>query len=432
MTLRICPENPRYFCDAAGRAVYLTGSHTWNCLQDLGEPFDYPRFLDRLVELDHNFVRLWVFEQACGLQWAQRQREAVVEPALFERTGPGLANDGRPRFDLTRVNPAYLQLQHARVAAAAERGIYVSVMLFMGFSVTNCDPTGVPWRFHPFHRDNNVNGIDGDPSRREDGALTHTLELPGVTRLQDGYVRRVVEQLNAFDNVLFEVSNESPPASTAFQAHVIDHVRELERGLPKQHPIGMTFQWEGGENRTLFESAADWVSPNAAGGFDVDPPSAACGKVVISDTDHLWGVGGSVEWVWKTFCRGHHPIFMDPWDEQLYTVNTWRGPIDPEPIRRAMGQTLRVARDLDLRNTLPRPELASSGYCLADDGRAYVVFDLGAERVELRVPAGTYRLRWLDPCSGEVLGVDTETAQARLSLIAPARGPIVLVAFADR
>jgi hypothetical protein len=76
MTLRICRDNPRYFCDAAGRPVYLTGSHTWNNLHDLGEPLDYARYLDRLVELGHNFVRLWVFEQACGLQWAQRQRDA--------------------------------------------------------------------------------------------------------------------------------------------------------------------------------------------------------------------------------------------------------------------------------------------------------------------------------------------------------------------
>ena len=27
--LRVCKENPRYFADGSGRAIYLTGSHNW-------------------------------------------------------------------------------------------------------------------------------------------------------------------------------------------------------------------------------------------------------------------------------------------------------------------------------------------------------------------------------------------------------------------
>ena len=34
--LRVHPDNPRYFTDGSGRAVYLTGSHTWNNLVDMG------------------------------------------------------------------------------------------------------------------------------------------------------------------------------------------------------------------------------------------------------------------------------------------------------------------------------------------------------------------------------------------------------------
>lgn len=35
--LRVHPTNPRYFTDDGQRAVYLTGSHTWDNLQDMGE-----------------------------------------------------------------------------------------------------------------------------------------------------------------------------------------------------------------------------------------------------------------------------------------------------------------------------------------------------------------------------------------------------------
>src|SRR5262245_14165752 len=34
--LRVHPKNPRYFADGSGKAVYLTGAHTWANLQDIG------------------------------------------------------------------------------------------------------------------------------------------------------------------------------------------------------------------------------------------------------------------------------------------------------------------------------------------------------------------------------------------------------------
>ncbi|MDP1676411.1 MAG: hypothetical protein Q8L88_06050, partial [Bacteroidota bacterium] len=34
--LRVHPSNPRYFADASGKIVYLTGSHTWSNFQDNG------------------------------------------------------------------------------------------------------------------------------------------------------------------------------------------------------------------------------------------------------------------------------------------------------------------------------------------------------------------------------------------------------------
>ena len=45
--LHACRENPRYFADATGRPVYLTGSHVWHSLMDIRavdgavQPFDY-------------------------------------------------------------------------------------------------------------------------------------------------------------------------------------------------------------------------------------------------------------------------------------------------------------------------------------------------------------------------------------------------------
>ena len=46
--------------------------------------------------------------------------------------------------------------------AARERGIYVIVMLFDGWSVERKGDGENPWDGHPFNRANNINGVDGD------------------------------------------------------------------------------------------------------------------------------------------------------------------------------------------------------------------------------------------------------------------------------
>src|SRR5262245_55206800 len=50
--LRVHPTNPRYFADRSGKAVFLTGSHTWANLQDITydgatspPTFDFPAYL---------------------------------------------------------------------------------------------------------------------------------------------------------------------------------------------------------------------------------------------------------------------------------------------------------------------------------------------------------------------------------------------------
>ena len=228
MPLRRHPSNPRYFADAAGRAVYLTGSHHWDNLIDNGERpggFDFERYLDRLEAWGHNFIRLWAHEA-----WTHD-----LHPRPYLRTGPGTALDGGPRFDLTRFDPEYFARLRERVARAGERGFQVSVMLFNGWSIHD-NGEGNPWDRHPFHRGNNVNAIDGDPGGRGHGADLHTLRIPAVTRLQEAYAAKLVETVGDLDHVLWEISNESPGGSRDWQRFLAGHLRRLDAG---RHPIGL-------------------------------------------------------------------------------------------------------------------------------------------------------------------------------------------------
>ena len=210
----------------------------------------------------------------------------------------------------------------------------------------------------------------------------------------------MIDTVGDLDNVLYEISNENHPPSTDWQYHMIRFIKEYERTRPKQHPVGMTFQYKGGSNETLLASPADWISPNpdaaAPRNYRDNPPPADGRKVILTDTDHLWGIGGNPAWVWKSFLRGLNPLFMDPYDGAVL------GPRDDarwEPIRRALGQTRRFAERMNLAAATPRGELASSGYCLAAPGEEYLVYLPEGKEATLDLSGTTHRftVEWFDP-----------------------------------
>ena len=466
--LVIASPDARYFTESrSGKTILLTGSHTWNTFQDWGRSdpppvFDYPAYLDFLGAHGHNFIRLYVWEQAAW--FPNTEAKVCISPLPYLRTGPGRALDGGLRFDVTRFNPAYFSRLRERVQAAGARGIYVSVMLFDGWSLElKGRKTGNPWRGHPFHRDNNINGIDGDVDRDGQGKEVHSLANPSVTALQKAYLAKVVGTVGDLDNVLWEISNESRPDGAPWQYEMIRTLRTLEavRGTP--HPIGMTAAWpnDARGNAPLFGGPADWVSPDeqVTDPYKEDPPpSTSRDKIVLTDTDHLWGIGGGPAWVWKSFFRGLNPIFMDPyetWDHD--NLPAWPSPasLRHRPItspvpkyerqRIAMGYARALSERVDLASLRPMGSLASSGYCLAAPGRDYLVYlpskpgrlrrlllslfgSAFHERVTLDLSAvkGAMAIEWVDPTRGLVFPGDTVRGGCRLTLRAPFVGDAVL------
>ncbi|MFC2076598.1 DUF6298 domain-containing protein [candidate division KSB1 bacterium] len=412
--LKVHPTNPRYFSDVAGEIVYLTGSHNWYNFQDRGfgvlEEVGFENYLDFLKKYGHNFARIWAWENAA---WTPGTVDTIrIAPLPYRRTGPGIARDGLPKFDLTKFNPDYFRRLRSRIIAAGDRGVYTMVMLFEGWSIEKKRrQVGNPWNGHPFHRDNNLNGIDGDRDGDSEGHEVHTLVVPAVTELQEAYVIKVIDTLNDLDNVLFEISNESHGESIPWHYHMIDFIHEYESSQPKQHPVVMTVPWPDGDNATLFASPAEAISPNSGvdGTLRKAFPPADGRKVVILDTDHLWGLGGNEKWVWMAFTRGYNPIFMDTMEE-VFGANNWDvfpgGPEVAEAMRTSMGQTREFAERMNLTTTIPRGDLASSGYCLADpEIGEYLAYlpEGGTVVVNLRETHGPLVTEWFNPGSGETI-----------------------------
>ena len=239
----------------------------------------------------------------------------------------------QPRFDLSSFDPAYFHRLRDRVIAAGNKGIYISVMLFDGFCLTQCPPPDNV-EGHPFAAGNNISGI-GITSISDYQVLPLD---PAVQALQEAYLHKVVDTVQDLPNVLYEVANESTNStsewgdSTQWQYWVIDSIKAYETRMGyERHPVGMTYQIgafvegpngnpaqppDAPRNTPLFESPADWISPGYEEEYYVDPwytgPPASDGtKVVISDTDHYASGLGDALWAWKSFLRGHNSILMD-------------------------------------------------------------------------------------------------------------------------
>ena len=436
--LAVSKINPRYFADPSGRIVYLTGSHTWaNGMEDRGTidpppPFDFTRFINFLVSHNHNWFRMWTAELANVEAGGHDPFENIIAPPFkWVRAGPGKANDGKPKFDFTRLDQAYFDRMRARAIEAGESGLYVSVMIFDGYE----------WQFetgpmdgNAFAGQNNVNGVNCLGTCPSDTKVM----TPAVWAIEQTYIHKVVDTVNDLDNVMYEVSNEAGPYSTEWQARIIAEIHQYEATKPKRHPVGMTFQWKGGSESTLYSSAAEWISPGES-----YPGDKHGTKVVINDTDHSYswvrlksdGQAAQQAWVWKNLTTGNNVAFMDPylvaWGEDKDDVRAGAprhhrneplgrtsdpyigAAVDPywEVLRNAMGRARTYANKIDLLHATPQAELSSTGFCLAYVGYQYPVYQPASRApFTVNLPAGTYAVEWYDPSEGVIAQTTSVTA----------------------
>jgi Chitobiase/beta-hexosaminidase C-terminal domain/Family of unknown function (DUF6298)/Putative collagen-binding domain of a collagenase len=415
--LSVGSANTRFFVDATGKAVYLTGVHVNNSLVDRSDKavLDFTSYLNFLQQYEHNFIRLWAWEQAAWIN--ESTAKITFDPLPYQRKGPGTALDGGRKFDLTRFNQAYFDRLRSRVIEAGERGIYVSVMLFQGFSSQRKTiGAGNPWTGHPFNLNNNINGINGDPSGNDNGEEVHSLVVPAITSLQEAYVRKVVDTLNDLDNVLYEISGDAPASSRQWQYHMISHLKNYEAIKPKQHPVGMSYLYLGSTD-DLLASPADWI---LLSGTDTNPPLTSGGKVIFSDMDpKLLGNSTSYPMVWKSFMRGLNSIYLE---------SDLPSPGADENVRDSMGYALKYSQLVDLSSMSPSTELCSSGYCLINPGREYLVYlpTGGTVRVDLSAASGSFVVSWFSPLTGRTTPGGTVSAGIPILFTSPIDGDAVL------
>jgi hypothetical protein len=447
--LKALSTNPNYFTDGTGKAIYLTGSHTWNNLQDWGtegsvRPFDFTAYVKMLVKYKHNFTLLWATELPAfrGLPTTAPPRpDFWVDPHPWQRTGPGNASDGKLKFDLTRLNQGYFDRLRERVEQLNAAGIYAGVYFFSGEWLLRFRFSGDGY---PLSATNNINGIDDGG-----GTGAATMSAPNaVTAVQDAYVRKVIDTLDDLPNVLWIVSEEAPPNSTWWNQHLIELTRSYEARKPLQHPVGYAVHADNND-ATIVNSDADWIAPAAK-----ISPTTSCGtgrppcKVNVNDSDHsyfgMWNESAQANrnYFWINFTNGNQTLFMDPYmvyypREKRNLCPSPRNGIgsDPDPrwdnVRATMGHIREYADRMNLAAMRPQGTLSTTGHALASVRPAvaeYLVYAPKGGRFSLDVSQTNARLtvEWMNAATGaRVAGADVEGG-ARKDFTPPFRDAAVL------
>ena len=453
----VASGNPNYFKDASGEVLILTGSHTWNTLQDWGshgspQTLDFDAFVSFLVAHGHNFTQLWAMElpRICGLpSAADLAPDLTVSPHPWQRTGPGTATDGGLKFDLTKFDQSYFDRLRTRTEILRNAGIYVGVYLFTGefLNQFRCSSDG-----YPFTGANNINAVDDGYDGGSQGIGAISMNAPNaITAFQDAYVEKVIDTLNDLPNVLWVVSEETPKTSTWWNSHQISHIRAYESTKPYQHPIGYGAPVDVPDS-TLYESDADWVKPQIR-----ISPANSCGngnpicKVNVNDSDHSYfGMWNDTpqhnrNYAWQNFMSGNQVLFMDPY--VLYYPREDRNkcvsPVNaicsgPAPrwdnFRQNLGYILRYSRKLNLANVTPRRSLCSTGYCLAQtpaEGAEYLVYapSGGPFTIDLSAMASSRTLvaEWFNPSTGlTIAGGLIQSGSSSQTFTPPFSGDAVL------
>jgi hypothetical protein len=453
--LKALATNPNYFTDDTGKAIYLTGSHTWNNLQDWGtngliQPLDYPAYVKMLVAHNHNFTLLWATELPVfrGLPTtADSPPDFSVTPQPWQRTGPGIASDGKLKFDLTKFNQAYFDRLRDRVRALHAAGIYAGVYFFTGEWLLRFR---FPGDGYPFTGTNNVNRID-------DGGGTRSVSMrapDAITEFQDAYVKKVIDTLNDLPNVLWIVSEEAPAGSEWWNRHLIALARSYEAGKWWQHPIGYAVQADN-KDGTILNSDADWIAPVAR-----ISSTTSCGsghppcKVNVNDSDHsyfgMWNDSAQANrnYFWINFTDGNQTVFMDPYvvyyprQKRNLCISPANGiGSGPDPrwndVRATMGYIRGYADRINLAGMTPQGKLSSTGHALVSTGPGepeFLVYapDGGRFTVDLFKSRGRLAVEWMDPARGSKSAGTPVDGGAQRTFIPPFREDAVLYLRPDR
>lgn len=405
--LALHPENPHYATFRGKPALLVTSGEHYGAVLNLD--FDYVKYLDTLAADGLNLTR--IFSGAyVEPQGAFNIRQNTLAPAEgrflcpWSRSDqPGYAGGGN-KFDLSRWDEAYFARLGEFVAQADRRGIVVELDLFCPMY------DEAQWRISPMNAANNVNGI-GNVSK--DAVYTLDGE-PALLAAQEAMTRKIVAELNGFDNLYYEVCNEPyfGGVTKAWHDRITDVVVEAEKSLPKRHLVSWNVANDTAKvtdphpaisifnfHYAQTSAVADNYGLNELIGLNETGFKGTGGDYYRKQAwEFLLAGGGLYNNLDYSFAAGHE-------DGSLEVTDPTPGGGGPE-LRKQLRRMKEFLERFDFVRLKPAREVVKGGVpegvtpqVLAEAGRQYAVYLREGKNAELalELPAGRYEGEWVDP-----------------------------------
>jgi hypothetical protein len=427
------PDNPHYFVWREKPTVLITSGEHYGAVLNLD--FDYRKYLDTLAADGLNLTRTFTgaYVEPEGAFNIARNTLAPLSERMIcpwpRSDQAGYANGGN-KFDLSRWNEDYFARLKDFVGYADQRGVVVELALFCPMYEEK------QWKLSPMNTVNNVNNIGGGAST--DG---YTLDKSGgLLEVQEKLTRRIVTELNEFDNVIFEIANEPYVGGITmeWQHHIADIIAKTERGLSKKHLISQNIA----NNSAKIESPHPDIS--VFNFHYAAPPDA------VALNYHLNKVIGDNE----TGFRGTNnaPYRMEGWDfiiaggglynnlDYSFTAGHEDGAF-AYPASQPGGGSPQFRREIrilsefingfDFVKMRPADSVIKGGIpaggtarALVEPGGAVAIYvrtegSTGRTELQVELPSGTWRAEWVDTKTGDILRISRAVGGSVVPFSAP-------------
>lgn len=253
------PENPHIFLWKGKAKAFVASGEHYGAL--INKEFDYVTYLETLHKIGLEHTRLFLgdyLEASDAFDYILKDVNTLCpDSGMFicpwlRSAEPGFARGGN-KFDLDSWDPAYFKRLHHLFRTAAKNDVTIEAMLFF---------VGPSWDVMPLNSVNNINHTE------QVGAKGYLVNREGsrIFRYQEAYVRKMVRELNDYDNFFWNAANEPwlnnaaslnneiEPAwsgiemkdsTKAFIQQVAAWIKDEESKLPKKHLIGVDITNEG-------------------------------------------------------------------------------------------------------------------------------------------------------------------------------------------
>jgi hypothetical protein len=226
-------DNPHYYFYKNKPVVLITSAEHYGGV--INKDFDYILYFDMLKSYNLNYTRIYpgyLIEQP-GMYMKGNTLAPKSESLLLpwaRSNEPGYYSGGN-KFDLIKWDDIYFRRLHDFIKKAGERGIVVEICFYNAMSIKS-------WEICALKASNNIQGIG--KCHFNDG---QTLNDTALVRIEANYVSKIVREVNAYDNVILEICDETTVHGTPLDLaaewtrYMIKVIKDTEKQLPKKHLI---------------------------------------------------------------------------------------------------------------------------------------------------------------------------------------------------